>query len=544
MCVVEIEGRPGLHAACFYPVEDGMVVHTNTARVFKARRSTLELILSEHDRSCLTCIRNQNCELQMLARDFNVDELPFDDKRTVYEIDDRSPAIVRDNNKCVLCRRCIAVCKQVQETAVIDRQNRGIKTRVGCAFEASLDDVACIMCGQCIISCPTGALSERDHTQKVWDALADPDTYVIAQTAPAVRVALGEEFGMPIGSVVTAQMVHALRKLGFNKVFDTNTAADITVMEEGTELIERLEQGGVLPLFTSCSPGWVKFLEQYYPSFIPHLSSCKSPHQMFGALIKDWYAQKAGIDPASIFVVSVMPCTAKKYEIGRPEMEVDGLRDVDAVLTTRELAKMIRTARINWNDLATDEQADHEGQFDNPFGEASGAGALFGASGGVTEAALRTVAELMTGTRLEDVEFAITEGKDGIREYTIDLEGFKLKGAVVNGTGNAKRMLERLEAGEADYQFIEFMGCPGGCIMGGGQPIVDAFTAADTDIRKLRAQAIQSVDRSLPVRRSHENPFITKLYADIGGPGKKRAHRLFHTTYTPREQYPTELRHD
>jgi NADP-reducing hydrogenase subunit HndD len=428
------------------------------------------------------------------------------------------------------------MCKTIQETAVIDAQNRGIRTQIGCAFEASLDDVGCVMCGQCINVCPTGALYEKDHIQRVWDALANPALHVVVQTAPAVRVALGEEFGMPIGSRATQQMIMALKRLGFAKVFDTNTGADMTIMEEGTELIGRIKNNGVLPMFTSCSPGWVKYLETYAPEFIPNLSSCKSPHQMFGALIKsDWYAKKENIDPKNIYVVSVMPCSAKKFEMQRPEMEVNGLRDVDAVLTTRELARMIKTAKLNWNVLCASNCADCEGcVFDEPFGSASGAGAIFGASGGVTEAALRTVAEIMTGKPVENIEYTATRGAEGIKEYKVELPGMTLKGAVVSGTGNAKKMLEKVKNGEADYHFIEFMGCPGGCIVGGGQPIVDSLTADEKDVWSLRAKAIYGVDQDLPVRRSHENPFIKKLYEDIGEPGGHKAHELFHTHYTAR----------
>jgi NADP-reducing hydrogenase subunit HndD len=428
------------------------------------------------------------------------------------------------------------MCKNIQETAVIDAKKRGILTEVGCAFDKSLDEVACIMCGQCINVCPTGALQEKSHIKKVWEALANPDIHVVAQTAPAVRVAIGEEFGAPIGTRATGKMAHAIKKLGFDKVFDTNTAADITIMEEGTELLGRLNNGGTLPMFTSCSPGWIKYLESYYPEFIPNLSSCKSPHTMFGALIKSYYAEKEGIDPAKIFVVSVMPCTAKKYEIQRPEMAVDGLRDVDAVLTTRELAQMIKTARINWQSLNDDEP------FDNPFGQASGAAVIFGATGGVMEAALRTVAEKVTGKRLEDVDFKSVRGKDGVKEFSVELPGVTLKGAVVSGMGNASKVLERIKSGEAVYHFVEFMGCPGGCITGGGQPIVDAQTRLDLDVFERRAKAIYDEDKSLPVRRSHENPFIDKLYKEyLEEPNSHKAHHLLHTEYTAREKYPVDL---
>lgn len=536
ICVVEIKGARTLQASCIYPAAEGMEVFTNSQAVRDARRSNMELILSEHDRSCLTCVRSQNCELQALAKDLNVEDIPFQGTRIEHKIDDLSPSIVRDNNKCILCRRCVSVCKNVQETAVIDAQNRGINTEIGCNFGQSLDDVACIMCGQCITACPTGALREADHINRVWDALANKDLHVVVQTAPAVRVAIGEEFGEAIGGRATGRMAHALKKLGFAKVFDTNTAADLTIMEEGTELIHRVQNGETLPMFTSCSPGWVKYLESYYPEFIPNLSSCKSPHTMFGAIIKSYYAEKEGLDPSKIFVVSIMPCTAKKYEIQRPEMNVDGNRDVDAVLTTRELARMIKTARINWKALNPDEQ------FDNPFGQASGAGAIFGATGGVMEAALRTVAEILWNKSIDEIDYTSCRGEDGVKEFTVALPDMTLKGAVVSGTGNAGRFLERLKAGKADYHFVEFMGCPGGCITGGGQPIVDAQTRLDQNVWELRAKAIYDEDKSLPVRKSHENPFIQHLYKDyLGEAGGHKAHHLLHTEYTKREKYAEKI---
>ena len=536
ICVVEVKGVRVLQAACVVPAGDGMEIMTNSQKVREARRATLELILSEHDRKCLTCVRSQNCELQNLAKDLNVVDIPFMGERIVHEVDDLSPSIVRDNNKCIVCRRCVSACKDVQETSVIDAQNRGILTKIGCAFDASLDEMACVYCGQCINVCPTGALYEKDHIERVWDALACPDTHVVVQTAPAVRVALGEEFGMPIGTNVAGQMVAALKRLGFDRVFDTNTGADITIMEEGAELIDRIENGGVMPMFTSCSPGWVKYLESYYPEFVPNLSSCKSPHQMIGALVKSYYAEKEGIDPKKIYMVSVMPCIAKKFESERPEMEVDGLRDVDAVITTRELARMIKTACINWNALNPDEE------FDNPLGPASGAGAIFGASGGVTEAALRTVAELLTGQPVEDIEFTNVRGEKGIKEYVVELPDKTIKGAVVQGTANAKKVVEKIKEGDCDYHFIEFMGCLGGCITGGGQPIVNSLDRSDNNVFELRANAIYDYDKSRSVRRSHENLFIKKLYEELGEAGGEKAHHLFHTHYTARDKYPAALR--
>jgi len=532
MCLVEIKGGRALQTACVYPVSEGMEVFTNTQAVRHARKMNLQLILSNHDRKCLTCARNQNCELQKMSIDLNIDDIPFMGENPVHEIDDASSSIVRDNNKCIVCRRCVAVCKDVQTTSVIQAKERGFETTIGCAYDKSLNDVACIMCGQCINVCPVAALREKDGIEKVWDALGNQDLHVVVQTAPAVRVALGEEFRMPIGTRVTGKMVAALKRLGFAKTFDTNTGADLTIMEEGTELLSRINNGGTLPMITSCSPGWVKFCESYYPEFIPNLSSCKSPHMMIGAMLKSYYASNEGIDPKKMFVVSVMPCTAKKYEAERPEMEVNGVRDVDAVITTRELARMIKQAGINFEDLADEE-------FDNPLGQATGAGVIFGATGGVMEAALRTVAEKIKGERLDDIEFTACRGPEGIKEFVVGLPSIKVKGAVVSGTGNARKLLEKIKSGEADYHFIEVMGCPGGCITGGGQPIVPATVAMETDVMGLRMSAIYDEDKATSVRRSHENPFIKKLYDDyLGEPNGHKAHDLLHTTYAKKELYP------
>jgi len=534
MCVVEVKGTRSLQAACVYPVSEGLVINTKSPAVREARKVTLELILSNHDRNCLTCVRSRNCELQKLAEELNVKEIRFDGDQKKLPVDDFSPSIVRDPNKCVLCRRCVSMCKNVQGVSVIGTNERGYRTIVSPAFEMSLNDVPCTMCGQCITVCPVGALKEKDDTDKVWEALANPDLHVVVQTAPAVRVALGEEFGMPIGTRATSNMIAALRRLGFKKVFDTDTAADLTIMEEGTELINRIKNGGKLPLITSCSPGWIKFCEHYYPEFIENLSSCKSPHQMFGAVLKSYYAEKEGIDPSKVFVVSIMPCTAKKYEAQRPELSATGYPDVDVVLTTRELARMIREAGIDFTELP-------ERHFDDPMGEASGAGVIFGATGGVMEAALRTVAEILSGKSIDEIEYNEVRGLEGIKEAEIKLEGLTLKAAVAHGLGNARKLLDKIKAGEAEYHFVEIMACPGGCVNGGGQPIQPSEVRSWIDLRKERAAAIYEEDRNMPIRKSHENPAIKMLYDEyFGEPGSHKAHELLHTHFTAREKYPEE----
>ena len=534
MCVVEIQGAKSLQAACVYPVSEGLVIYTQSPAVREARKVTLELILSNHEKKCLTCVRSRSCELQKLAEELNIKDLRFEGETYKFPLDDSSPSIVRDPNKCILCRRCVSMCKNVQGVAVIDTNERGFRTIVSSAFNKSLNEVPCTMCGQCINVCPVGALREKDDTDKVWEALANKDLHVVVQTAPAVRVALGEEFGMPIGTRVTSKMVAALRRLGFKKVFDTDTAADLTIMEEGTELIERIKNGGKLPLITSCSPGWIKFCEHYYPEFLDNLSSCKSPHQMFGAVLKSYYAEKEGIDPSKIFVVSVMPCTAKKFEAQRPEMSSTGYPDVDVVLTTRELARMIREAGIDFKDLP-------DRYFDDPMGEASGAAVIFGATGGVMEAALRTVAEVVSGKPADNIEYNEVRGVEGIKEATIQLEGLTLKAAVAHGLGNARKLLDKIKAGEADYHFVEIMACPGGCVNGGGQPIQPSEVRSWIDIRTERAKAIYEEDKSLPIRKSHENPKIKMLYDEFfGKPGSHKAHELLHTHYAKRENYPED----
>ena len=535
MCVVEIKGARALQAACVYPVAEGLEILTNSEKVRKARKVTLELILSNHDRQCLTCSRSENCELQSLAKDLNVTNIRFQEigEKAYHPIDNASASIVRNPDKCVLCRRCISVCKNIQTVGVIDTMERGFKTVVGCAFEKSLAETPCVNCGQCIAVCPTGALTEKSEIEDVWKAIADPDKYVIFQTAPAVRFSIGEAFGMPIGSRPTGKMVTAIRRLGVDKIFDTNTAADLTIMEEGTELLNRIKNGGKLPLITSCSPGWIKFCEHNFPDFLDNLSSCKSPHEMFGAVMKTYYAKQEGIDPAKMFVVSVMPCTAKKFEADRPELSATGYPDVDAVITTRELAQMIKEAGIDFANL-------EDTDFDNPLGNASGAGVIFGATGGVMEAALRTVADILTGESapVDKIEYTAVRGIEGIKEATVNVAGMDVKLAVASGLGNARKLLDKIRAGEADYHFIEIMACPGGCVNGGGQIIQPSNIRSWVDLRVERAKATYEEDRDLPIRKSHDNPFIKKLYAEYyGEPGSHQAHHDLHTHYQARKNY-------
>ena len=529
MCVVEIVGARALQAACVYPVAEGIEVLTHSPKVKKARKNTLELILSNHDRKCLTCSRNQNCELQKLCDELGIDDIEYQGVMNEYEIDQSGTSIVRDNNKCVLCRRCVSVCKNVQTVGVIDAQERGFNTKIGCAFEMPLGETACVNCGQCITACPTGALHERYATDDVFAAIADPDKYVVVQTAPAVRAALGEEFGFAMGTAVTGKMVAALRRLGFDKVFDTDTGADLTIMEEGNELLSRIKNGGTLPMITSCSPGWIKFCEHNYPEFLDNLSSCKSPHQMFGAIIKSYFAQKNGIDPKKIYVVSVMPCVAKKFENSRPEMEAAGLRDVDAVITTRELAKMIKEAGIVFDRLPDE-------MFDKPFGEASGAAHIFGVTGGVMEAALRTVYEILEGKELAKLEFCEVRGTEGIKEATVKMGGIDVNVAIAHGLGNARKLLDSIKAGEKNYHFIEIMACPGGCVTGGGQPVCSAKTWMEVDVKAERAKALYSEDEKATIRQSHKNPDMDVLYKEfLGEPGGHKSHELLHTHYTKRD---------
>jgi NADP-reducing hydrogenase subunit HndD len=532
MCVVDAGGRT-LQPACVLEASDNMVVKTNTPQVREARKVILELILSNHDKKCLSCVRSQNCELQKLCVELGVESgEEYEGLRTKYLVDDLSPSIVRDNNKCILCRRCVSVCYKTQAVGVIGPVNRGFDTIIESPWNLPLNDMACIACGQCITACPVGALREKEEAPLVWSLLADPDKHVVVQTAPAIRAALGEEFGLPMGTNVTGKLAAALRRMGFDRVFDTDFAADLTIMEEATELVGRITNGGVLPMITSCSPGWIKYCETYYPDFIPNLSSCKSPHEMLGAVIKSYYAQKKGLKPQDIAVVSVMPCTAKKFEADREELAaVQGLPDVDAVITTRELARMIKSNGIDFVNLP-------EEDFDELLGESTGAATIFGATGGVMEAALRTAYETITGQQLEKLDFEEVRGIEGVKESTVKIGDLDLHVAVAHGTANAKKLLDSIRSGEKTYHFIEIMGCPGGCVTGGGQPIVSAQTKLSVDPKVERAKALYRADKQSPLRKSHDNPGVKKLYEEfLGEPNSHKAHELLHTHYQARPKY-------
>ena len=531
ICMVEVKGARSLVTACVYPVNEGMEIFTNTERVRKSRKTTLELILSTHDRKCLSCIRSGTCELQQLCKEFGVDdEGRFDGANPVHEYDDSAIHMIRDNGKCILCRRCVAAC-QAQHISVIGANARGFDTHIGSAFEKPLDSVACVSCGQCIVNCPTGAIYEKDDTAKVLEAINDPEKFVVVHTAPSIRVTLGECFGMHIGTNVQGKMVAALRRLGFDKVFDTDFGADLTIVEEANEFLGRVQNGGVLPMITSCSPGWIKYCEHYYPDMLNHLSSCKSPQQMSGAIIKTWYAEKMGIDPKDIVVVGIMPCTAKKFETKRENQSASGYPDVDYSLTTRELGRMIDSAGIFFKHLPDEE-------FDNPLGDSTGAAVIFGATGGVMEAALRTAVEKLSGEELKSLDFTEVRGTEGIKEASYTVNGMEIKVWVVSGLANANTIMEKVKNGTADYHFIEIMGCPGGCVNGGGQPIQHAVVRNFVDLRARRAAALYEADKDMPLRKSYESEAVKRLYAEfLGEPGSHKAHEVLHTSYVARPKY-------
>jgi len=531
VCVCEVKGARSLVAACVYPVNEGMEVFTNTQNVRASRKATVELLLSNHNRACLSCVRNNNCELQTLSADLGCDAAKYEGVKTEASIDGSTPYLIRDNSKCVLCRRCTAVCKEYQSVAVIGANGRGFDTHIACAFEKPLSETACVGCGQCIVACPTGALTEMEQIDDVLNVINDPSKRVIVAAAPSVRVGLGEEFGMPIGTNVEGKMVAAMRRLGVDDVFDVNFGADLTIMEEGTEFLGRLKNGGTLPMITSCSPAWIKFCEHNFPDQLDHLSSCKSPQQMFGAVCKTYYAEKLGIDPKDMVVVSIMPCTAKKFERGRGNQNAAGIPDIDYALTTRELAKLIKRAGIIFDELPDE-------QFDSPLGIFSGAGLIFGATGGVMEAALRTVYEVVVGKEAPSLDFNEVRGTEGIKEAEYNLAGQTVRVCVASGLANARKIMEDVRAGKSKYDFIEIMSCPGGCVNGGGQPIKSAFVRNNKDIKGERAKSIYAQDAAMKMRKSHENPAVQQLYKEfLGEPKSHKAHEILHTSYVPRYKH-------
>jgi iron-only hydrogenase group A len=523
MCVVEVEGMPNLIPSCAYPAADGMKIQTHSPRALRARKTIVELLLTNHPDDCLYCVRNGSCELQGLSENLGVRERRYTGKRTRLEQDVSSPSIVREPDKCILCGKCVRVCEEIQGVSAIDFIGRGSKTKIGTAFDEGLNVSSCINCGQCIMVCPTGALREHSHIKEVQAALGDPGKHVVVQHAPSISVTLGEEFGLKAGVDVDGMMTAALRRLGFDQVFDTSFSADLTIMEEASELAQRVQTGGALPMMTSCSPGWIKFVEQFYPDMIDNLSSCKSPQQMMGALIKSVYAQRQGIDPADVYSVAIMPCVAKKFEAGRPEMSHSGIADVDAVLTTRELARIIRMQGLDLKDMEPEAA-------DNPFGDRSTAGKIFGASGGVMEAAIRTAHYLLTGTEMGELEIKAVRGAEGVKEAQVMMAGMEVKVAVVSGLGNARRLLEEVRAGRKELHFIEVMTCPGGCINGGGQPI-----GVSAEKVRARMTGLYKIDAQESIRASHNNPMIKRIYAEyLGEPLGERSHHLLHTHYAAR----------